>query len=358
MRLFYAVTGIPDEIHIAVREITSFPRNLLASSLRLLFEVLMRTLLPVLLLSFSSLGHSQTVAGFGYRLPGNSITAAPGQVMTFSVFGIAGRFETPVFPVPGPNGLPKLVSGLSVEFAQGPLTVQMDVRGVQQNACPAAPAVCSPATTFTVQIPYELAVESRDTPLLRVRENAAIVAEVAIRAVTDNIHVINTCDQTGIFLSLASDVRPGTCAPMVMHARGPLVSFNSPAVPGETLVLWAYGLGALNRPIATGFVPCCPNYLAVQPFSVGLSYSDPLRSPWRRLEQRIPGYAGTSGGGLYQVHFVVPPEPADLGGCSTAAGNLRVVVSGAASADVAEICLSRPGLRVGVSEVPFEEASQ
>ncbi len=190
-----------------------------------------------------------------------------------------------MFTVSGQNGFPKLVNGPTVEFAQGALTVQMDIRGVQQTVCLAAPAVCSPATTCTATMPFELIAESRDAAVLRVRENASIVAEVAINAVTDSVHVINTCDQTGIFISAASSVRPGVCAPVVMHARGPLVSESSP---------------------------------------------DSIKST-----------------------FVVPEAPADLGFCSAGRGNLRVSVSGPASADVAEICLSRPVVRVGISDEPF-----
>jgi uncharacterized protein (TIGR03437 family) len=318
----------------------------------------MRTLL--LMGGLCSLGYGQTVAGFGYTLPGNSITAAPGQVMTFSIFGVAGRFATPVFPISGPNGLPTLVSGLTVEFAQGPLTVQMSIRGVQQNACPAAPAACSPATTFTVQIPYELVVESRDAAVLRVRENASLVAEVAINAVTDSVHVINTCDQTGVWLSIAVSVSPGTCAPMVTHAGTPLVSATAPAVSGETLVLWVYGLGALNHPLPTSFSVDWVEQLpvAVQPFNISFFYVDGLRSSWQRMEQQVPRYAGTPGGGLYQVHLVVPPAPANIANCPTGRGNFRIVVSGPTSADVAEVCLKSPVARLGVSEVPFSEASQ
>ena len=291
-----------------------------------------------LLLALASTGYGQLVAGYGYKLP-TSITAAPGQVMMFSVNGVAARLTSPVFPV-ATNGLPTLVNGLTVEFAQGPVTVQMQIRGIQQTACPST-GTCSPATSFTIQMPYELVVESRDAALLRVRENAAIVAEVPILPVTDGIHVINTCDQTGIFLSIATQVPAGACAPVVTHGSK-LVSATSPAIPGETLVIWAYGLGAINHDVPLRFTSVDELPLAVQPFNVSFSYynPEPARSPLRRLGTALPSYTGMPGGGLYQIQVVVPPAPADLGTCrTTGQGNLRVVVSGPSSSDFAELCM-------------------
>ncbi len=89
------------------------------------------------------------VAGFGYRTPSNSINATPGQVMTVSVFGVPTRIPNPVFPV-AMNGLPTDVQGLSVTFVQGPISIPLPIRGVQQ--CPPT-GVCSPPTTFTLRSP-------------------------------------------------------------------------------------------------------------------------------------------------------------------------------------------------------------
>src|SRR3954451_8802557 len=103
----------------------------------------------------AAVAHAQTgfpVAGFGYPTPANVVTAAPGQVMLISTFGIAARIPNPIFPVAGPDGFPSVVQGISIDFVQGPLTVALQIRGVQQTPCPAA-GPCTPATSFTVQIP-------------------------------------------------------------------------------------------------------------------------------------------------------------------------------------------------------------
>ncbi len=293
------------------------------------------------LIGFCSIAEAQTgisVAGFGYRKPGNAITAAPGQVMIVSVFGITARIPEPVFPV-AVNGLPTEVAGISAEFVQGPVSVQLEIRGVQQSPCPAS-GPCSPSTSLTIQIPYELNPDSASPALLRISEHSVAAADVALNGVTDSVHVINTCDQTGIYLSLAAEVPAGSCVPMVMHARGPRVSSSAPAVPGEELVVWVYGLGAVEHPIPE---PCCASPdqlpLAVQPVNVNLSYADAGRFPLKRLARVVPDYAGMVGSGIYQVQFAVPAVPADMSPCSYKTGNLFIEVSGPNSADTAQVCV-------------------
>ena len=303
---------------------------------------LARPLSCSMFLLFSLLAEGQTgitVAGFGYRTPSNSISAAPGQAMAVSVFGVPARIPNPVFPVAMMNGLPTEVEGLSVTFVQGPISIPLPIRGVQQSSCPGT-GVCSPATTFTIQIPYELSLDSDAGATLEVRDAATVVAQVVVKPVTDAIHVINTCDQTGTYPGIASGLLAGACAPIVTHASGPLVTASAPTKPGEILVMWAYGLGAIEHPIPA---ICCSSPdqlpLATQPFNIGFTYSDASGTTFRRLAQEIPIYAGMVGEGLYQVHFVVPDAPTDLSTCAGVKGNLRVLVSGPNSSDRADLCV-------------------
>jgi len=295
----------------------------------------------ILAIGLSGIAQAQTgigVAGFGYRKPASTITAAPGQVMIVSVFGVAERIPDALFPLTA-NGYPTEVKGITVAFVQGLVTVQLPIRGIQQSACPASGA-CSPATTLTLQNPYELNPGSSTPAYLDVKEGGATVAKVTLSPVSDSVHLISTCDETGIFLSLAYGVPADTCVAMVMHAGGPLVSQASPAKPGETLVAWAYGLGAVDHPMPE---PCCSSPdqlpLAVQPFTVNFCYADAGRFPLRRLAAAVPSYVGMVGSGIYQVHFVVPSVPADLALCSARVGNLSVQVGGPQSADATLICV-------------------
>ena len=211
------------------------------------FPPVVRTFALLAGLGLFAMAQAQTgigVAGFGYRKPANTITAAPGQVMIVSVFGIVTRFPDPVVPPPS-DGPPTAVQGITASFVQGPVTVQVQVRELQQSPCPASGA-CSPATSLTLQIPYELNPDSSTQAVLKIKEGGAVAAEVVLNPVTDSVHVLGTCDQTGVFLSLAFGLPADACVPMVMHARGPLVGTSAPAKPGETLVLWAYGLSLIH----------------------------------------------------------------------------------------------------------------
>lgn len=244
----------------------------------------MRTF-TLLLLSAPLLGHlaiAQTgipVAGFGNGTPGDLVTAAPGQLLVVSVYGVTARIPAPIFPIATENGLPTTVNGVSVDFKQGPLSVQLAIRALQQTPCPVA-AGCSPATSITVQIPLEFNPDSSTRGGLLVKEAGKVVATVQLNGVTDSVHILNTCDQTGISLSLAYGTPPALCVPMVMHPRSPLVSSSAPATAGETLVVWAYGLGAPSHPLSES---CCasPDELptTAQPINVTLSYTDLSRLP-------------------------------------------------------------------------------
>jgi uncharacterized protein (TIGR03437 family) len=302
---------------------------------------LIRLLSVGFFLPLLAFGQSGTVAGSGYRVPSNNINVAPGQVLTISVSGVRARLAASIRPEPGLTGFPTVVQTLSLALRQGDATTLLPIRFVQQTRCATGAAGvgvdCVPLTTFTVQVPDELAVEPAAS--IDVREGDTLVTRAALNVVPDDVHIMNTCDQTGQSVNIAFDVPAGACASIIAHANGSLVTPTNPAKPGETLVIWAYGLGALDRPYPDLSVPIVsPDQLplAAQPFNVGFAYG---RSMFRRLAQSIPTYTGMVGGGFYQVHFVVPTAPAGLPACDGFKGNLRVLLSGPTSADSAALCL-------------------
>jgi uncharacterized protein (TIGR03437 family) len=282
-----------------------------------------------------------SVAGFGYALPANSISAAPGQILVVSVSGLNVTLDGPVKGAPGSNGLPAQLNGVAVDFVQGPVTVQLGLIGLQQSACsPDAP--CARSTSITLQVPYDLDPASRDAASLRIKLNGAVAGAVALNPVTDSVHVLNSCDQTLIYLSAAFGVQPGVCAPMITHPHGGLVSLSSPAAPGETLVLWAYGLGAPNHPVPAD---CCsiPEQLPLvaQPFVLNFRYPETNGDPKSRVIAGVtPAYAGMVGGGLYQIQFAVPATPSSLPLCGGfSRGNLSVQLAGPQSSDTLSVCV-------------------
>ena len=102
----------------------------------------------------------------------------------------------------------------------------------------------------------------------------------------------------------------GTFAPAVgpaavTHADGSLVTQSSPAMAGETLVLYVTGLGAVSPPVADGTAaPSNPLSYAVDT-QIGVDIED---QNFNRYTTPSVSYAGLAPGfaGLYQINFVVP----------------------------------------------------
>jgi uncharacterized protein (TIGR03437 family) len=290
--------------------------------------------IALLLISYQ-LGYSQTSplpAFVGYRRPATTLRVAPGQLATVSVFGVAGRFANPVLPLAGRDGFPLEVEGLRLEFSQGSLRASLAIHYLQQSSCQPG-GVCSPVTTFTTVFPDEMQVDGDVAPTLRVTERGVAVAELKLEVLSDQLHVINTCDQTGQSISLAVDLPAGACVPMVVNANDikPVLA-SRPAKAGDTLLIWAYGGGSTNL-----------EAVVEVPITLNLSYRKAGGSGWLRGGSLVPTYAGAQGGKgpsvLYQFHFVVPPIPEGIANCTESRGNLRILASGTSSSDVAEICV-------------------
>jgi hypothetical protein len=239
----------------------------------------------VCLLSAPSLVDAQTspglaLAGYGYSIPQAAVIAAPGELVVVSVYGIGTRVPNPLF-----GGTPKMqLGGLSVTLTQAaePKSVPVPLFGIQQTPCAGHITGCLPSTSLTVQIPFELGDISASgvLPSLTTAEGGVATGQVPILPVTDSLHILNSCDNTLIYYSLSAEVTHGQCAPMILHAHGPLVSASSPVVPGETLIMNVYGMGMVNNAFWS-YCNCITNR-PVQPFTI-TSVSDSERR-WQNLE--------------------------------------------------------------------------
>lgn len=281
-----------------------------------------------------------SLSGAGYELPSkNTMLAAPGQVVMVSVRGLKTVLPGPVNPLLGPSGPPTELSGVGVDFVQGSLTGKLGLRSVQQNPpCSSAPSAppCNSDISILTQIPFELDTASRAPALLRIRENGAVAGEVRLNPVTDNVHVINTCDDTLIFLSAAASARipAGACVPMVMNTRGLLVHAGAPAQDGDILSIYAFGLGAVDRQPSPQEIS-----RAVEAFSLNFQFSGGATAADRRISGVAPLSVSMVGGGTYQINFVMPPVPAGIPACEGPDGaNLTILVTGPQSSSPARIC--------------------
>ena len=210
-----------------------------------------------------------------------------------------------------------------------------------------AKAVDSTTAAITVQLPFDLAVPAPNTTALSYTLQFAqtatpdgdICAEhhcTAPQSVTvtyANPHILNTCDL------LYANPATNQCQPVVNHADGQLVTADNPGKPGETLVLWAVGLGLPKDGIPAG---------ATGPIAMtDIMFSATLLQQFRPDDDgtdtgtgmgQIPStytyaFAGLSDPsvGIYQVNFTVPLPSAELLACepstSGATGNLSLYVS-------------------------------
>ena len=194
-----------------------------------------------------------SLAGSGYSVPSSARAVAPGQVIVLQVHGVTTAINSPTVPVPAPNGLPLTLAGISVDLIQGKAATvtNLPLRGIYQTNCIAP---CSSVTGITLQIPFELesyGAAGDPFPQLRISQNGTPVGGVSLIPVTDNVHVLNTCDYDQIYISAAFSVPQKVCAADVMGGAGLyLNSLYNLARGGDELAMWLFGMGATTVPSA------------------------------------------------------------------------------------------------------------
>ena len=173
---------------------------------------------------------------------------------------------------------------------------------------------------------------------IEVKEGTAVLAQVPIQMVSDNVHIITSCDQSVVYYTVFGGEDLQACTAAVVRPRGGLITPRNPVRPGEPLVAFGYGMGdATPSPLDPSFNGGLTKQQFLLRYSVagGPAY-------WA---QAPDGVALTTTSGNYQVHFTVPPLPEDRplppcgqGGLS---GNVKVSISGAHSTDTFELCVTR-----------------
>ncbi len=293
------------------------------------------------------------VAGSGYSIATSGIAAAPGQIITVSLYGIAPRALDPEQIYAAGSGLLTSLagqnSGISAQLNQTaePKQAAVAVYAVQQPKCSDP---CTPVTAVTLRIPFELQVPASGLNIasIRILDQGKAIGDVALSPVLDNVHFGNSCDQTAVFVpALGAAANPG-CVALIQHANGQIVTAANPAHWGEVMLGWAYGLGALVSLGAPGLdgTPVAATS-TLQTFDLGFNVQPnaaPSR-PFHGEEVAHPAFTGVQGfSGLYHVNFVLPAvAPAGLLlPCDGVAvrSNLTVTVAGARSMDGAAICVA------------------
>jgi len=135
----------------------------------------------------------------------------------------------------------------------------------------------------------------------------------------------------------------------VAHADGTYVSRALPARPGETLIVYAFGLGQPDFLVGSG--QATPSEVTVSvtgAFTIKIeslnSGSDGVPTP---ADAIAPSFTGLAPGfvGLYQVNFKVPAlAPPSVIPCTESIPyNARISLTGAASSATEQICVSPGG---------------
>jgi hypothetical protein len=315
-------------------------------------------------------GQGPTLAGTGYTDP-SIVRVAPGQITTLFVTGLKTVLRSqPVNANMIP--LPATLAGISVTLNQtGSQPTPVPLLSVQQvsvcsngGAPPPASGLTADCfiTAITVQIPFELVLPGGDRPTsvpeLIVSENGNQSKAFRVSPITDNLHVMNSCD---VFPS-PRVTSASFCVPLVTHANGTLVTADSPAQAGEEIVIWALGLGPTTPTPKTGQASPTPaatlsSFLYLQfDFRTNATPSRPYVNPliMAAIPTPAPIFAGLTPGqvGLYQINVRIPTSIPAIASCttgtpstspsSTVQSNLTIDIGATTSFDGAATCVQPP----------------
>ncbi|MEP7367857.1 MAG: hypothetical protein ABI972_31735 [Acidobacteriota bacterium] len=280
-------------------------------------------------------------AGAGYRTPPNAVEAAPGQVIIISVNGAQTRVADPIFGIFDPfAGMSPIVAGFSAQLVQSTGRTPAGIYGVSQSSCATTTVPCVPVTNITLIVPFALLDTQKvnGVAVLEVKEGNNVLANVPVRAVSDKVHVITSCDDTLIYYSVFGEQDISSCTAAVVRPRGGLILPSRPVHQGEPLVAFSYGMGETTPSPASGaaFIPG----LTKQPFVLRYAVAGgPVY--WA---QAPDGVSLATFNGTYEVHFTVPPLPDNtpLPACGEKGvyGNMTVTLSGIHSTDKFELCVT------------------
>ncbi len=306
---------------------------------------------------FGTCCEAQTAAyGSGY-LPVAPVPVAPGQILTVFV-----NLDLPTAQA-GSVPLPASVEGTSVIIAPiAGVNAGKEITAPMFSVSP-TPVLLTRTSGFniaavTVQIPYEIEVQSN--PALPAFNNYSFAvfipgsssigsAFMTLVAQSDAIHILRTGDT---IVSPLWGLRPtvGPFPPVITHPDGSTVIPSNPAKPGETVSIWAVGLGLPSSgTVKTG--EANPNPPLTTTVNVdfefrsnaGPSMPSSTNTGGSHIPAtKVPAYFAPGFVGLYQINVTIPTPPVPLESCGGVfQSNVTINVGGSASFDGAGICVAQ-----------------
>ena len=202
---------------------------------------------------------------------------------------------------------------------------------------------CDAVNAVTVQIPFELTPPRGDVTSpsgldLGFSDNSLGGSQIiyqtrlALAIQFDAIHIIREGETLTGPVSMAGGVgfTPGIHQPLITHANGSTVSITSPAKVGETIAIWAVGLGlpssgtavtgaanpspALTTTVNVDYV-FRPNSGPSMPWPPPGSSITPSPGDSHVPAITVPAYFAPGYVGLYQVNVTIPTPPVPLQPC-------------------------------------------
>jgi len=243
---------------------------------------------------------------------------APGELVNlYGSFGVASQVDT-VLPIPTTLG-----------------GVQVFVNGM------AAPVYAVSSGVISAWIPYEITGDYFATFQVEV---------LGLKSNSVTVYADNSAP--GIYTLNESGIGPGA----ILHADYSLVDDSSPAVPGETVLLFMNGLGTVTPPVGDG----------VAASGNPLSYSDEYNAGYLDVflddgvdpaVQANVLFAGLAPGlaGLYQVNFTVPSSGLANGDVSIAFDTAEALneMATISLAGFPSSGLAQPGARIAPGRRPL-----
>ena len=254
---------------------------------------------------------SATLASVGYATP-VPIPVAPGQVVTMFFREIGPLRDGSLRSAEAKTvPLPIVLGGLSLTIGRQPTNVPIfAVR--QENDC--FEGQITPAcllTAIRIQVPYNLQPDNQLTLVV----DGQASRNFRLAQTGDNAHVLTSCD-------LNWDTNwASSCSRLSFHADGTAITEKSPARPGESIVIYLWGLGLTSPGVSSGG-PSPPGVVVTQFPGIPAVRVRLLDGPRTSLtatpasysaEDSVdPGlpveYLGLTPGqiGLYQINVTIP----------------------------------------------------
>jgi hypothetical protein len=298
----------------------------------------------ILIASLTASGQTgPTLIGAGYNLP--ALRLAPGQITTLFVTGLktvlqSGFINATTVP------LPTTLGGISVmlnpnSFVASPVPLlSVQQTAVCYSGTSSEPDGSTPdcvITAITVQMPVSLGLVIYDpntgtsttqpATVLVISENGTPSKVFSVIPMSDKLHVLTDCDNylIGSFKSVPVGY-DSPCDAMVTHSDGTIVSAANPALAGETIVVYAVGLGPTKPVVNSGdrtpsTSPVVERTVFVQfDFHRNAAPARPYPDPSMgdTLGLTTPQFVGLTPNqiGLYQINIQLPNRFPTLDACS------------------------------------------